>query len=142
MPQVGRCPCAVDRCCRMDGRLRGQPGRTYAKVLRDDWTGEQPTAAYWRPVTIVADTGCAAYATDRSRYTFDLPPGGRGQVTARLVFRQAYQELMQQRGGPSRYQWRRVVRVGSGLTPMRAKLALPLLDRESKLAQERGLMRP
>lgn len=81
------------------GDYAGQPGRTYAKVLRDDWTGEQPTAAYWRPVTIVADTRLAAYAMDRSRYTFDLPAGAAGgQVTARLVFRRAYQELMQQKG--------------------------------------------
>jgi len=97
------------------GDYAGQPGRTYAKVLRDDWTGEQPTAAYWRPVTIVADTRLAAYATDRSRYTFDLPPGAAGgQVTARLVFRRAYQELMQQKGwtDPDIVMAESVVRVG------------------------------
>lgn len=81
------------------GDYAGQPGRTYAKILRDDWTGEQPTAAYWRPVTIVADTRLAAFATDRSRYTFTLPSGtAAGEVTARLVFRRAYQALMEQKG--------------------------------------------
>ena len=38
------------------GNYAGQPGQTYAKVLQDEWTGETPTAAYWRPVKIVADT--------------------------------------------------------------------------------------
>ena len=46
------------------GNYAGQPGKTFAKVLRDEWTGETPTAAYWRPVTIVEDTRLAALATD------------------------------------------------------------------------------
>lgn len=81
------------------GNYAGQPGRTYAKVLRDEWTGEEPTAAYWRPVTIVADTRLAAYATDRSRYEFELPAGtGAATVEARLVYRRAFQKLMEQKG--------------------------------------------
>ena len=81
------------------GNLAGRPGRGYAKILRDDWTGETPTSAYWRPVTIVEDTRLAAFATDSSRYIFDLPAAGRGAVVdARLVFRRAFQELMQQKG--------------------------------------------
>lgn len=97
------------------GDYAGQPGRVYAKVLRDDWTGEQPTAAYWRPVTIVADTRLAAYATDRSRYVFDLPlDAAGGQATARLVFRRAYQEMMQQKGwtDPDIVMAEQTVRVG------------------------------
>ncbi len=97
------------------GDYAGQPGRVYAKVLRDDWTGEQPTAAYWRPVTIVADTRLAAYATDRSRYVFDLPlDAAGGQATARLVFRRAYQEVMQQKGwtDPDIVMAEQTVRVG------------------------------
>ena len=57
------------------GNYAGQPGQTYAKVLQDEWTGEAPTAAYWRPVKIVADTRIPAFGTDRSQYTFDLPAG-------------------------------------------------------------------
>src|SRR3989304_3189044 len=38
------------------GNYGGLPGKTFAKVLKDEWTGETPTAAYWRPVTIIEDT--------------------------------------------------------------------------------------
>jgi hypothetical protein len=87
------------------GNYAGQPGRTYAKVLQDEWSGETPTAAYWRPVKIVADTRIPAFGTDRSRYTFDLPAGSSGTegaggatIEARLVFRRAFQKLMEQKG--------------------------------------------
>ena len=80
------------------GNYGGKPGKTFAKVLQDDWTGETPTAAYWRPVTIVEDTRLAALATDTTRYTFDLPAGQAAQVNVRLVFRRAFQQLAQQKG--------------------------------------------
>lgn len=80
------------------GNYAGQPGKVFAKVLRDEWTGEFPTAAYWRPVTIVQDTRIAAKATDTTRYTFNLPAGQAARVNVRLIFRRANQELMQQKG--------------------------------------------
>jgi hypothetical protein len=81
------------------GNYAGQPGRSYAKLLRDEWTGEEPTAAYWRPVKIVSDTRLAAFATDRSRYMFDLPAGSDvAKIEARLIFRRAFQKLMEQKG--------------------------------------------
>ncbi|MGA9349422.1 MAG: carboxypeptidase regulatory-like domain-containing protein [Anaerolineae bacterium] len=80
------------------GNYAGQPGKTFAKVLRDEWTGETPTAAYWRPVSIVEDTRLAAMATDTTRYSFDLPAGKAAQVKVRLVFRRAFQELMKLKG--------------------------------------------
>lgn len=80
------------------GDYGGKPGKTYAKVLRDDWTGEMPTTAYWRPVTIVEDTRLAALATDTTRYTFDLPAGQAARVNVRLYFRRAFQELAKQKG--------------------------------------------
>ena len=86
------------------GNYAGQPGQTYAKVLQDEWTGETPTAAYWRPVKIVADTRIPAFGTDRSQYTFDLPAGSGvdgadgATVEARLIFRRAFQKLMEQKG--------------------------------------------
>ena len=68
-------------------------------MLQDEWTGETPTAAYWRPVKIVADTRIPAFGTDRSQYTFDLPAGADGAtVDARLIFRRAFQKLMEQKG--------------------------------------------
>jgi hypothetical protein len=81
------------------GNYAGQPGQTYAKVLQDEWTGETPTAAYWRPVKIVADTRIPAFGTDHSRYTFALPAGSSGAtVEARLLFRRTFQKLMEQKG--------------------------------------------
>ena len=73
-------------------------------MLQDEWTGETPTAAYWRPVKIVADTRIPALGTDRSQYTFDLPAGSGtadadgATVEARLIFRRAFQKLMEQKG--------------------------------------------
>ncbi len=80
------------------GNYAGRPGKSFAKVLRDEWSGEAPTAAYWRPVTIVEDTRLAAFATDVTRYVFDLPSGQAGQVQARLWFRRAFQAVAEQKG--------------------------------------------
>lgn len=80
------------------GDLSEQPGKVFSKLLRDEWTGEMPTAAYWRPVTIVEDTRIAAKATDTTNYTFQLPAGKTAEVNVRLVFRRANQTLMEQKG--------------------------------------------
>lgn len=80
------------------GDYGGLPGKTFAKILRDDWTGEAPTAAIWRPVTIIEDTRLATLATDTTNYTFDAPAGQAITVNARLIFRRAFYELMQQKG--------------------------------------------
>jgi hypothetical protein len=80
------------------GDYAGQPGRAYAKILRDEWTGEMPTGAIWRPVTVAEDTRLAAMATDTSRYEFRSPPSGDVTVEVRLIYRKAYQQLMQWKG--------------------------------------------
>ncbi len=80
------------------GNYSGTPGKTFAKVLRDDWTGETPTAAYWRPVTVVEDSRLAPLATDATQYTFDLPAGVTAQVNVKLFFRRTFQEIAQQKG--------------------------------------------
>ncbi len=80
------------------GEYGGQPGKTFAKVLRDDWTGETPTGAYWRPVTIVEDSRLAAFQTDTTRYIFEAPPGEAVTVEVRLLFRRAFAELAAQKG--------------------------------------------
>lgn len=80
------------------GNYAGQPGKSFAKILKDEWTGEAPTAAYWRPVTIVEDTRLAAMATDTTRYTFDLTAGKVAQVKVQLYFRRAFQKLAEQKG--------------------------------------------
>jgi hypothetical protein len=80
------------------GNYAGQPGRYYAKILEDTWSGESPTAAYWRDVRFVEDTRLAAFATDTSRYTFAAPTNGAVTVEARLIFRRAFQQLAEQKG--------------------------------------------
>ena len=80
------------------GDYAGQPGRTYAKILQDEWTGETPTGAYWRPVRIVADTRLAAFATDVSRYVFRASASQLVTVEARLIFRRAFQQLAKLKG--------------------------------------------
>jgi hypothetical protein len=80
------------------GNYAGQPGKSFAKVLKDDWTGEAPTGAYWRPVTLVEDNRLRPMSTDMSLYTFDLPAGQTAQVKVHLVYRRAFQALEQQKG--------------------------------------------
>ena len=80
------------------GDYGGLPGRTFARVLRDNWTGEIPTAAFWRPITIVEDTRIPALATDTSGYSFDAPAGTEVTVNVSLIFRRAFYDLMQQKG--------------------------------------------
>jgi hypothetical protein len=80
------------------GDYAGQPGRAFAKLLRDEWTGETPTAAYWRPVAIVEDNRLAAFATDVTDYAFDAPRGKALTVEVQLIYRRAYQQLMAWKG--------------------------------------------
>lgn len=80
------------------GNYAGMPGRSYAKVLRDEWTGEAPTAAYWRPVTIQEDTRLAAFQTDQSSYVFDLPAGEKAEVRVRVWFRRTFERIAAEKG--------------------------------------------
>jgi hypothetical protein len=80
------------------GDYAGQAGRYYAKILEDEWTGETPTGAYWRDIRLVEDTRLAAFATEVSQYAFAAPTEGTITVKARLIFRRAFQELMEQKG--------------------------------------------
>jgi hypothetical protein len=80
------------------GNYANRPGKTFMKVLRDEWTGETPTGAYWRPVTIVEDTRLAALATDTTHYTFSAPAGEVATVNVRLIYRRNFYELAKQKG--------------------------------------------
>jgi hypothetical protein len=76
------------------GAEAGLPGKAFAKVLRDLNTGEQPTAAYWNPTVIVSDNRLPAFAIDTTVYEFAAPPSGAVNVQARLIFRRAFQALL------------------------------------------------
>ncbi|MFQ6132518.1 MAG: carboxypeptidase regulatory-like domain-containing protein [Armatimonadota bacterium] len=76
----------------------GRPGKGYAKVLQEMWTGVWPTVAYWNPTTVREDTRIPAGATDVTHYEFRAPAAGRRvTVRARLIFRRAFKELAEQK---------------------------------------------
>jgi len=81
------------------GDLQGMPGVYFAKILQEIWTEAMPTGAYWNPTRVVEDTRLAAFETNISTYTFDTPDEvGSITVEARLIFRRAFYDLMQQKG--------------------------------------------
>lgn len=79
------------------GHYAGLPGVLYAKILADFYTGEMPTAAYWRQTRLVSDNRIPALATDETVYRFALPDAGAVTVETRLIFRRAFIELMEQK---------------------------------------------
>jgi hypothetical protein len=81
-----------------NGYYAGVPGRGYALILRELWTGISPTGAYWNPVVVDADTRLDPFQKDHSRYIFQLMDEGRVQVRVRLIFRRAFKSLMVQKG--------------------------------------------
>ncbi len=80
------------------GNYGGLPGKTFAKVLRDELTGETPTAAFWRPVTIAVDNRIKAMATDTSNYMFTAADAQAVTINVKLVYRRAFYKLMQEKG--------------------------------------------
>ena len=81
------------------GAQAGQPGKAFAKVLRDVKTGEWPVVSYWKQAFIVSDNRIPAMDSDTSVYNFAVPSAGRTvTVTAELRFRRVFQEVMDERG--------------------------------------------
>ncbi|MFC1569288.1 carboxypeptidase regulatory-like domain-containing protein [bacterium] len=75
------------------GYYAGLPGRAYAKILEEFWTGVSPTGAYWNMTKIVSDNRIAAFDSDQSSYEFTSPANGSASVTVTLLFRRAYKQL-------------------------------------------------
>ena len=80
------------------GDLAGLAGSTYAKVLMDRASLEAPTAAFWNPTRILADTRLAPGATDITHYSFVLSDQRAVNVRARLIFRRTFQALARVKG--------------------------------------------
>lgn len=80
------------------GDLSGEAGAYFAKLLRDEWYGEIPTAAYWRDISLVEDTRIAAFETAENQFVFEAESEGPYKVHVQLLYRRAYQELMEQKG--------------------------------------------
>jgi hypothetical protein len=80
------------------GYYAGLTGKAYAKILKEEWTHVQPTAAYWNPTRIVSDNRLAAFENDTSVYSFSNDSTSEIKVEAKLLFRRAFKELMDQKG--------------------------------------------
>ena len=81
------------------GAQAGLTGKAYAKVLRDEESGESPVVSYWKPTTIVSDNRIPAMASNTSVYTFAVPAaGGPVTVTAQLRFRRLFRAVMDAKG--------------------------------------------
>ena len=80
------------------GYYAGLPGKTFAKILQERWTGITPTAAYWNPINIISDNRLAAFETDTSHYHFLSHTKGSATVNVILLYRRAFKDLMDQKG--------------------------------------------
>ena len=81
------------------GEYAGQPGEAYAKVLKDVVTGESPVVSYWKQTLIENDNRLPAFGSDVTVYDFLIPEeGGQINVEVRLLFRRAFQSLVDERG--------------------------------------------
>ena len=81
-----------------EGHYAGLPGKGFALVLRESWTGLWPTAAYWNPVEIVEDTRLSPFQVDQSQYHFQSPAEGPATLQIKLIFRRAFIEIADQKG--------------------------------------------
>lgn len=77
------------------GDFEGESGHIFAKILRDDWTGEMPTGAIWRPITVESDTRLPAMSTRRSNFSFTPPANAASTIRVRLIYRRAWPDLSQ-----------------------------------------------
>ena len=85
-----------------EGNYAGFPGKVYAKVLQDIWTGHYPSGAYWLPTRIISDNRIAAFESDTSEYFFRLDEKCKSgnnplKVDVKLIYRRAPIKLMVQK---------------------------------------------
>jgi hypothetical protein len=83
-----------------NGCYAHMPGKVFAKVLKEMWTGVAPAISYWRHTTVESDSRLAALTSDKSSYSF-LFSGSPVQVTVTLIYRRAYIDMMRQKGWDS-----------------------------------------
>ena len=81
-----------------DGCYAGLPGKVFAKVLEEKWTGTSPSAAYWNPTRVVMDTRIGAFESDVGEFLFIAPDSGYARVEAVLIYRRVYKNIMDLKG--------------------------------------------
>jgi len=77
------------------GAQAGEPGKAFAKVLRDSTSGEYPVVSYWKQTSIVSDNRIPATESDLSSYTFKAPEAGETiTLSVELRFRRLFEDSM------------------------------------------------
>jgi hypothetical protein len=81
-----------------DGYVSGFPGKAYAKILEELWTGVYPSGAYWSQTQIRSDNRIEPFESDETTYLFRLPEDGEAVVDVLLLHRRAFIELSDWKG--------------------------------------------
>ena len=79
----------------------GRPGEIYANILQDKDTSLSPTVAYWNPTLPAwggSDTRLKPGEPTQSEYSFSVPLNGEATITARLIYRYAFIDIIRQKG--------------------------------------------
>jgi hypothetical protein len=79
------------------GYYAGLPGKAFAKVLVELWTGISPSGAYWNHTRLESDNRLRPFASDTSQYLFAAPGADDLSVRVRLFYRRAYRLLADQK---------------------------------------------
>jgi hypothetical protein len=75
----------------------------YGNILKDKVTGVVPAVAYWNltiPAWKGSDTRLDPLKEEVSQYSFVAPSNGKVTVTARLLYRYAFIDLIRTKGWP------------------------------------------
>jgi hypothetical protein len=81
--------------------LAGYAGQIFANVLKDKDTNLAPSFSYWNPVENAwqgSDTRLVPGITVQSEYAFAAPYDRTAQLTATLIYRRAFMNVVQQKG--------------------------------------------
>ncbi len=76
------------------GYYSNLPGRAYAIILKEVWTGKTPTIAYWNPFEIISDTRIDPHEIAVSEFLFERPDTGEVEINIRLIFRRNFIEVL------------------------------------------------
>jgi hypothetical protein len=79
----------------------GYAGQIYANILKDKDTNLAPSFSYWNPVENAwqgSDTRLVPGAPVESDYAFAAPYDRSATITARLIYRKAFMNVVQQKG--------------------------------------------
>ena len=81
--------------------LAGYAGQIFAHILKDKDTNLAPSFAYWNPVEDAwdgADTRLAPGVPVQSLYSFAAPYERSARITARLIYRKAFKNVVDKKG--------------------------------------------